>query len=157
MTEKNQNQPRLVPKAGDEDFVTFRENGIYYVDKTQYLKPLFAGTDSRFLLLRPRRFGKTLTMSTLRRFLEIDFQNPGDTSRQQELFRGLKVMEDTEFCGEHMGRHPVVSLSLKDADGIGFADAYDSLAGTISDLAHDFLWLDGPLLTKDEHDFLRKR
>ena len=93
-------------------------------------------------------------MSTLRRFLEIDFQNPGDTSRQQELFRGLKVMEDTEFCGEHMGRHPVVSLSLKDADGIGFADAYDSLAGTISDLAHDFLWLDGPLLTKDEHDFL---
>ena len=63
-------------------------------------------------------------------------------------------MEDTEFCGEHMGRHPVVSLSLKDADGIGFADAYDSLAGTISDLAHDFLWLDGPLLTKDEHDFL---
>ena len=113
MTEKNQNQPRLVPKAGDEDFVTFRENGIYYVDKTQYLKPLFAGTDSRFLLLRPRRFGKTLTMSTLRRFLEMDYRNPGDTSRQQELFRGLKVTEDREFCEEHMGRYPVVSLSLK--------------------------------------------
>ena len=111
MTEKNQNQPRLVPKAGDEDFVTFRENGIYYVDKTQYLKPLFAGTDSRFLLLRPRRFGKTLTMSTLRRFLEMDYRNPGDTSRQQELFRGLKVTEDREFCEEHMGRYPVVSLS----------------------------------------------
>ena len=110
MTEKNQNQPRLVPKAGDEDFVTFRENGIYYVDKTQYLKPLFAGTDSRFLLLRPRRFGKTLTMSTLRRFLEMDYRNPGDTSRQQELFRGLKVTEDREFCEEHMGRYPVNML-----------------------------------------------
>ena len=154
MTETGPNQPRLAPKRGDEDFAVFRDEGIYYADKTQFLKPLFSGTGSRLLLLRPRRFGKTLTMSTLRRFLEIDFQNPGDTSRQQELFRGLKVMEDTEFCGEHMGRHPVVSLSLKDADGIGFADAYDSLAGTISDLAHDFLWLDGPLLTKDEHDFL---
>ena len=154
MTKAGENQPRLAPKRGDEDFAVFRDEGIYYADKTQFLKPLFSGTGSRLLLLRPRRFGKTLTMSTLRRFLEIDFQNPGDASRQQELFRGLKVMEDTEFCGEHMGRHPVVSLSLKDADGIGFADAYDSLAGTISDLAHDFLWLDGPLLTKDEHDFL---
>ena len=154
MTKAGENQPRLAPKRGDEDFAVFRDEGIYYADKTQFLKPLFSGTGSRLLLLRPRRFRKTLTMSTLRRFLEIDFQNPGDTSRQQELFRGLKVMEDTEFCGEHMGRHPVVSLSLKDADGIGFADAYDSLAGTISDLAHDFLWLDGPLLTKDEHDFL---
>ena len=154
MTKAGENQPRLAPKRGDEDLAVFRDEGIYYADKTQFLKPLFSGTGSRLLLLRPRRFGKTLTMSTLRRFLEIDFQNPGDTSRQQELFRGLKVMEDTEFCGEHMGRHPVVSLSLKDADGIGFADAYDSLAGTISDLAHDFLWLDGPLLTKDEHDFL---
>ena len=154
MTEKNQNQPRLVPKAGDEDFVTFRENGIYYVDKTQYLKPLFAGTDSRFLLLRPRRFGKTLTMSTLRRFLEMDYRNPGDTSRQQELFRGLKVTEDREFCEEHMGRYPVVSLSLKGVKGTGFVEAYRSLAGTISKLAQDFRWLDGPELEEDERDFL---
>ena len=154
MTETGQNQTRLEPKAGDEDFAVFRENGIYYVDKTQYLKPLFVDTDSRFLLLRPRRFGKTLTMSTLRRFLEIDFQNPGDTSRQQELFRGLKVMEDTEFCGEHMGRHPVVFLSLKDAGGIGFEGAYRSLAGAIWRLAGNFSWLDGPELAEDEHDFL---
>ena len=156
MTTESQNQPRLAPKRGDEDFAVFRENGIYYADKTQYLKPIFAGTASRLLLLRPRRFGKTLTMSTLRRFLEIDYKNPGVTSRQQELFRGLRVMDDREFCGEHMGRHPVVSLSLKDADGIGFDDAYGSLADTISDLAQDFLWLDGPLLTEDEHDFLER-
>ncbi|MBQ1873503.1 MAG: AAA family ATPase, partial [Succinivibrionaceae bacterium] len=94
MTENNQNRPRLVPLPGEEDFETLREQGIYYVDKTQYLKPLFRGRAGRFLLLRPRRFGKTLTMSTLRYFLEMDYQHPGDTSRQQELFRGLKVMED---------------------------------------------------------------
>ena len=82
MTKAGENQPRLAPKRGDEDFAVFRDEGIYYADKTQFLKPLFSGTGSRLLLLRPRRFGKTLTMSTLRRFLEIDFQNPGDTSRQ---------------------------------------------------------------------------
>ena len=111
MTENNQNQPRLIPKSGEENFADLRRKGIYYVDKTQYLKPLFIGTNDRLLLLRPRRFGKTLTMSTLRCFLEMNYQNPGDTSVQEELFRGLKVTEDREFCAEHMGRNPVVSLS----------------------------------------------
>ena len=141
MNETCLNQTRLEPKAGDEDFAVFRENGIYYVDKTQYLKSLFLGTDSRFLLLRPRRFGKTLTMSTLRRFLEMDYQNPGDTSRQQELFRGLKVTEDREFCGKHMGQHPVVALSLKDTDGINFRNACDLLGDIIWRLAFRFAWL----------------
>ena len=154
MTETAPNQPRLAPKRGDEDFAVFREDGIYYADKTQYLKPLFSGTASRLLLLRPRRFGKTLTMSTLRRFLEMDYEQPGDTSRQHELFLGLKVMEDREFCEEHMGRHPVVFLSLKDAGGIGFEGAYRSLAGAIWRLAGNFSWLDGPELAEDEHDFL---
>ena len=154
MTETGQNQTRLTPKAGDEDFADFRENGIYYVDKTQYLKPLFVDTDSRFLLLRPRRFGKTLTMSMLRHFLEMDYQNPGDTSRQQELFRGLKVTEDQKFCEEHMGRYPVVSVSLKSADGVAYDDAFERLAGVISRLAENFSWLDGPELTEKEHVFL---
>ena len=154
MTETGQNQTRLTPKAGDEDLAVFRENGIYYVDKTQYLKPLFVDTDSRFLLLRPRRFGKTLTMSMLRHFLEMDYQNPGDTSRQQELFRGLKVTEDQKFCEEHMGRYPVVSVSLKSADGVAYDDAFERLAGVISRLAENFSWLDGPELTEKEHVFL---
>ena len=141
MTENNQNRPRLVPLPGEEDFETLREQGIYYVDKTQYLKPLFRGRAGRFLLLRPRRFGKTLTMSTLRYFLEMDYQHPGDTSRQQELFRGLKVMEDREFCEQHMGRYPVVSLSLKDTDGIDFRNACYLLGDIIWRLALRFSWL----------------
>ena len=141
MTENKQNRPRLVPLPGEEDFETLREQGIYYVDKTQYLKPLFSGRAGRFLLLRPRRFGKTLTMSTLRCFLEMDYRHPGDTSRQQELFRGLKVMEDREFCEQHMGRYPVVSLSLKDTDGINFRNACYLLGDIIWRLALRFSWL----------------
>ncbi len=154
MTKAGENQPRLAPKRGDEDFAVFRDEGIYYADKTQFLKPLFSGTGSRLLLLRPRRFGKTLTMSMLRHFLEMDYQNPGDTSRQQELFRGLKVTEDQKFCEEHMGRYPVVSVSLKSADGVAYDDAFERLAGVISRLAENFSWLDGPELTEKEHVFL---
>ena len=81
-------------------------------------------------------------MSTLRYFLEMDYQHPCDTSAQQELFRGLKVMDDHEFCEEHMGQYPVVSLSLKGVKASGFDVAYDRLARTISNLAKGFLWLD---------------
>ena len=150
MTENNQNRPRLVPLPGEEDFETLREQGIYYVDKTQYLKPLFRGRAGRFLLLRPRRFGKTLTMSTLRYFLEMDYQHPGDTSRQQELFRGLKVMEDREFCEQHMGRYPVVSLSLKDTDGIDFRNACYLLGDIIWRLALRFSWLADSIILRSE-------
>ena len=156
MTEISQNQARLIPKSGEEDFADLRRKGIYYVDKTQYLKPLFIGTNDRFLMLRPRRFGKTLTMSTLRYFLEMDYKNPGDTSLQQELFRGLKVTGDQEFCEQHMGQYPVVSLTFKDVEGGSFDGAYESLAELISDLAQKFLWLDCPELTVYEHDSLRR-
>ena len=151
MTEKNQNQPRLIPKSGEEDFETLRQDGIYYVDKTQYLKPLFSDTASRLLLLRPRRFGKTLTMTTLRSFLEMDCQHPGDTSLHEELFQGLKVMEDREFCEQHMGQYPVVALSLKDTDGINFRNACDLLGDIICRLASRFSWLkDSRTLHADE-------
>ena len=156
MTENNQNQPRLIPKSGEENFADLRRKGIYYVDKTQYLKPLFIGTNDRLLLLRPRRFGKTLTMSTLRCFLEMNYRHPGDTSLQQELFRGLKVTEDREFCEEHMGQYPVVSITLKGVDDVSFDAACRRLARAVSKLAQDFLWLDGPELTVYEHETLCK-
>ncbi|MCI6199140.1 MAG: AAA family ATPase [Succinivibrionaceae bacterium] len=154
MAEASQNQTRLIPKPGAEDFRDLRRKNGYYVDKTQYLKPLFCSGSDWFLLLRPRRFGKTLTMSTLRYFLEMDYQHPCDTSSQQELFRGLKVMDDHEFCEEHMGQYPVVSLSLKGVKASGFDVAYDRLARTISNLAKGFRWLDGPELAEDDRDFL---
>ena len=70
----------LKPKAGNEDFAQFINGHYYYVDKTQYLKEIFSEYNDRLLILRPRRFGKTLMMSTLRHFLEISKDNPGDTT-----------------------------------------------------------------------------
>ncbi len=76
----------LQAKSGTEDFKTFIDKGYYYVDKTQYLKPIFEAADAPLLILRPRRFGKTLMMSTLRYFLEMDYDNPTDTSKPRKLF-----------------------------------------------------------------------
>ena len=133
-------KPALRVKSGTEDFAKYIKYGYYYVDKTQYLRPIF-DADDRLLILRPRRFGKTLMMSTLKYFLEMNYENPGDTSAQQELFKGLKVMEDEEFCENHMGKYPVVSLTLKDVKGDSFDEAYTALMSQMRKLFAKFAWL----------------
>ena len=101
-------------------------------------------------MLRPRRFGKTLMMSTLRSFFEMNYENPGDTSAQRELFKGLDVMKDEEFCSEHMGQYPVVSLSLKETDALNFRNACDMLGQIIWRLACRFAWLKDSRVLIDE-------
>ncbi|MBQ7608071.1 MAG: AAA family ATPase, partial [Desulfovibrionaceae bacterium] len=67
---------------GAFSFSELIEYGRYYVDKTSYLKELFMGVGSAKapLFTRPRRFGKTLNMSMIQDFCELNYQNPGDTS-----------------------------------------------------------------------------
>ena len=53
----------------------------------------------------------------LKDFLELDYKSPGSAERQKELFKGLEIMEDEEFCSKHMGQHPVVYLPFKELEG----------------------------------------
>ena len=148
---------RLRPATGKENFRNLIQNGCYYVDKTQYLRTIFNYGNDRLLMLRPRRFGKTLMMSTIRYFFEMNYENPGDTSLQQELFKGLDVMKDAEFCRRHMGQYPVISLSLKDAAGLNFRNACERLGETVYNLAYSFTWLMDSKVLKDggKKDFSR--
>ena len=56
------------------------ENGYLYIDKTAYLKDLVSSGTKVLFMLRPRRFGKTLTMSMIHYFLEMNYRNPDDYS-----------------------------------------------------------------------------
>ena len=127
--------------AGTEDFGAFIESGGCYVDKTRFLRPLLEDTGDVALFTRPRRFGKTLTMTMLRDFLKVDRENPGSTQLQERLFKGLAVMEDRELCARFMGQHPVIFITLKDAGGDTFEAAADSLASTVSDVASEHRYL----------------
>lgn len=84
------------------------------MDKTPYLKTVFSkevSTDKKasaagtpvLLFTRPRRFGKTLLMDMFKNFLKINSDAPDDTSVQKELFKGLTILEDKEFCEKFMG------------------------------------------------------
>ncbi len=93
----------------------------YYVDKTSFIKNI--SKEKVALFTRPRRFGKTLTMSMLKYFFEMNYDNPSDISATVELFKGLDISKDTEFCKQHMGQYPVISLSLKEIKGNDIEDA----------------------------------
>ena len=59
---------------GIQDFKTVIENDYFYVDKTSFLKEWWESGDSVTLITRPRRFGKTLTMSMVERFFSIKYR-----------------------------------------------------------------------------------
>jgi transcriptional regulator with XRE-family HTH domain len=91
------------------DVVDFKElitKNLYYVDKTDYISKIVIWGGLANLITRPRRFGKTLTMSMLKYFFDIN----GD----QSIFKGLKIEKDVEFCKKYMGKYPVISITLKD-------------------------------------------
>ena len=129
------NQLRKGIAAGTDDYSKVIYDKCYFVDKTSLIKDVFAQNKSEVLLIsRPRRFGKTLTMSMFYHFLSINHNKPEDLSRHVELFKDTKIFADQEFCQKFMGQYPVIFLSLKSVEGINFETAYQKLAEIIYEL-----------------------
>ena len=127
---------------GKDDFTKLREQNCYFVDKTPYIKQVF-GVDASDVLLfpRPRRFGKTLLISMFDSFLKINPEKPFDNSKQLELFKGTKILEDKEFCDKFMGQCPVITITLKKVDGTNFKEFYESFASAVYDVALRYSYL----------------
>ena len=143
--------------VGNSSFIALIEDQHYYVDKTACFKPLLDSGNFIDLITRPRRFGKTLFMDSLRLFLAINPANPGSTAKQERLFNGLKVREDKNFCDKYMGQVPVLFLSLKGVEGASFEAAYRALVQKLVDAAktHAYL-LDSPRLDEEDKKLLRE-
>ena len=127
---------------GKDDFTKLREQNCYFVDKTPYIKQVF-GVDASDVLLftRPRRFGKTLLISMFDSFLKINPEKPFDNSKQLELFKGTKILEDKEFCDKFMGQCPVITITLKKVDGTNFKEFYESFASAVYAVALRYSYL----------------
>ena len=126
---------------GKDDFPLLREGNCYFVDKTPYLKTVFTDQSAVMLFTRPRRFGKTLLISMFDSFLKINPEKPFDNSKQLELFKGTKILEDKEFCDKFMGQCPVITITLKKVDGTNFKEFYESFASAVYDVALRYSYL----------------
>ena len=113
--------------VGDESFEEIRKTGLYYVDKTELLYDLVGRAGNKVTLFtRPRRFGKTLNMSMMESFFDIN-------RNSKAVFEGLNVSKHEEFCATWMNRYPVLFISFKDVDGLDFASAYEQLQSILAD------------------------
>lgn len=121
--------------VGIEDFARLREGGYYYVDKTAFIRELLSREFAANLITRPRRFGKTLTMSMLEDFFDIG----RDSSSH---FAGLAIAKEEDLCNEWMNQWPVVFLSLKSVEGLNFQDAYGMLEALIADICKKNVFLE---------------
>ena len=135
------NKQFLALPYGKDDFPLLREGNCYFVDKTPYLKTVFTDQSAVLLFTRPRRFGKTLLISMFDSFLKINPEKPFDNSKQLELFKGTKILEDKEFCDKFMGQCPVITITLKKVDGTNFKEFYESFASAVYDVALRYSYL----------------
>ena len=130
-----------LPK-GKQSYENIVKNNFYYVDKTRALKTVFEDESSQVLLItRPRRFGKSLTLSMFNSFLSLNYEDEKDLSHHIELFKDKEIYKDKEFCEQFMGQYPVIAISLKDVQGLDFEDAYKALAKEIFKLASKYRFL----------------
>ena len=134
---------------GQQDFGTVREKGYFYIDKTRFIKEWWESGDSVTLINRPRRFGKTLTMSMVEKFFSISHAGRAD------LFEGTEIWEYGEYR-EQQGTYPVIFLSFAEVKETNFQDARKKIGYIIEQLysQHDFL-LEGDLLNEKEKRFFR--
>ena len=110
---------------GIEDFKELIEKEYYYVDKTMFIKNVLE--EKVVLYTRPRRFGKTLNMSTLYYFFSI---------KQKEnayLFNGLNIMKRRDAV-EHLNKYPVIMISLKEMKQTTFEKQLEMYSVFIRDI-----------------------
>ena len=114
---------RVAMPIGKDDFASVRNGGYYYVDKTDVIARLLDHPAEVTLFTRPRRFGKTMFLSMMRYFLDIE-----GAEENKKLFDGLKIAENSEVMKEQ-GSRPVLFFSLKGWK----ADSWDEMQQVIQD------------------------
>lgn len=137
---------------GIDDFKEVIQKGYYYVDKTLLIKSLLDNRAKVNLFTRPRRFGKTLNMSMIRCFLEQSNENT------RELFENTKIMEAGDKYLQHMGKYPVISISLKSLKQEDFELSFDQLKRVVKK-EYDYHWSaieESNVLTENEKERYKK-
>jgi hypothetical protein len=130
--------PRL--PIGISDFRELRELGVLYVDKTDFVTQVLAAFSKVVLVPRPRRFGKTVNLSTVRYFVEKSKED------RSSLFEGLSVWSSPE-ARKHFQRYPVIALTFKDIKAAAFDVAFVQIKKEIAKAyrEHSYLLREGSL------------
>lgn len=134
---------------GIQSFEKLITENSFYIDKTDFIRQWWENRDDVTLITRPRRFGKTLNMNMLERFLSIEYAGQG------EIFDGLSIWKDEKYRNLQ-GTYPVIFLSFAGIKSSSFDEARKSLFYLIEKLynRYEFL-LKEDCLNEKEKDFIK--
>lgn len=150
MEKTNTFVPAVRIPVGISNFREIREKDLYYVDKTGFIFELLNSTEKVRLITRPRRFGKTLMMSMLENFFNIEKDST-------ELFSGLEVSKYTQLCDSYLNKYPVIFLSFKEIEGNDFETACRKLKNKIYTVCKSYLFLlDSDKIDQDDKALFAK-
>ena len=130
---------------GVENFKEIITNNYYYVDKTKFIEKILNDGSKIKLFTRPRRFGKTLNMSTIKYFFDIK-----NNKENRKSFNNLDIEKNAYL--KEQGQYPIIFISMKGIKDITWEEAKSSLKILISKLYSEFKYLLDDL---DEFDLPR--
>jgi len=132
---------------GRQDFESIISNNNFYVDKTNFIQEWWETNDEVTLITRPRRFGKTLTISMLECFFSLKYKGRGN------LFENLNIWKNKKYQ-ELQGTYPVIRLSFAGLGCNGYAETIGAIYQTLSDLYSEYeLLKDESILSKRDFDY----
>ena len=132
--------------VGIEDFRKIIREGCYYFDKTNYIEELLKDKTVIKLFTRPRRFGKTLNMSTLKYFFDIK-----NAEENRKLFKDLYI-EKSEYFKEQ-GQYPVIFITLKDFKKNTWEEMNFEIKELLRNLYDEFNFIRDTLSISDLREF----
>ena len=130
---------------GIEDFSEVIKENCYYIDKTKWIGEILEDKSKIKLFTRPRRFGKTLNMSMLKYFFNVE-----NKEENRKLFNGLDI-EKSEYMSEQ-GQYPVIFISLKSIKAKTWEEAIQEIRLLVLELFSEYKYL---LEDLDEYDLPR--
>ena len=134
---------------GVEDFKEIISFDYYYIDKTKFIEEILLDGAKIKLFCRPRRFGKTLNMSTLRYFFDRK-----DREENRKLFNGLYI-ENSPMISEQ-GKYPVIFLTMKGIDSSNWNGAIKNIRDKIFELYNEYDGKINHILTENENKVFNK-
>jgi len=136
---------------GCSDFKNLMDNDNYFIDKSLFIEEVINAEKSVLLIPRPRRFGKTLNLSMLRYFFDVNIP------QNEKLFSHLKIWQTDNNIKEKCGKYPVIYLSLKDAKKDNWNDTLQHIKNEIVVLYRNHRYLlDSNVIDDSEKEVFNK-
>lgn len=137
-------------QVGTSNFKELIEENHFFVDKSLLIKEFVQNGAKVILTPRPRRFGKTLNMSMLKHFFDIE-----NKEENKNLFKGLKIENEKEIM-KMQGKYPVIFLSFKNQKHFNFSNLQDGIKSLMANIynEHDYLLESDKLSQFDKNKFM---